>query len=321
LPFAAAVLESFPGLGAGRDVGDGAVIFGCWDRADSSKAVGRVVKSTVIRPCSCLSSGEGDWIGSTVTVTVSLDLMGSSSVNLVTFDVLRPPLVGDLDAATSTDFFMVTATSWLGKRATPISVCWLACSSLTLNVTGTADVPEEEDVFDTSGSTAIELLLDAAEGKSSGVVMAVPNSIGGSAGTGGMPGARELVRGAREFWGADWFGSETLRDRPGCNLWTNSVSLVGLAGLETVAGVLAEGGIETLCRTTGFISSSSRELVESPELSTGDGVMSLIPKVPEGGRGIRPVDTLLEDRLVRDESTSLSTSLPFTEMLPASIGL
>jgi hypothetical protein len=164
----------------------------------------------------------------------------------------------------------------------------------------------------------MELALDAAEGKRSGVVMAVPNCMGGSAGTGGMPAARELVRGASEDRGGatDWFGSEILRDRPGCSLWMLSVSPVGLLAL-----VLAEGGTATLCLTTGFISKSSWELVELLELSTGDGAESGFPNVPRGGSGTRPVDTLLEDRLVRDESMILSTSLPFNEMLPMSIGL
>jgi len=168
----------------------------------------------------------------------------------------------------------------------------------------------------------MELALEAAEEKASGVVMAVPNCMGGSAGTGGMPGASELVRGARELRDTDWFGSETRRDRPGCSLWMDSVSLVGRAGFGALAGAVAEvGGIETLCLTTGFISRSSCELVESPELSTGDGAVSLVPNVPESGSGIRPVDILLDDRLVRDESTILSTSLPLREMVPTSIGL
>jgi hypothetical protein len=167
----------------------------------------------------------------------------------------------------------------------------------------------------------MELALEAAEEKRSGVVMAVPNCIGGSAGTGRMPAARELVRGASEDRGGatDWFGSEIRRDLPGCSLWMLSVSLVGRLGL--LALVLAEGGTATLCLTTVFISKSSWELVELLELSTGDGADSPFPNAPRGGRGTRPVDTLLDDRLVRDESMILSTSLPFIEMLPMSIGL
>ena len=101
----------------------------------------------------------------------------------------------------------------------------------------------------------------------------------------------------------------------------DSVSLVGLLGLGTFAAALTGVGIGTLCLVAGFISKSSWELVEPPELSTGDGVISLTPSVPAGGSGIRPVDILLDDRLVRDESTILSTSFPLSEMLLASIVL
>jgi hypothetical protein len=76
-----------------------------------------------------------------------------------------------------------------------------------------------------------------------------------------------------------------------------------------------------LCLATGFISKSSWELVEPPELSTGDGVASPVPEAAPDASGIRPVDILLEDRLVRDESMIRSTSLPLSEMLPLSTGL
>jgi hypothetical protein len=161
-------------------------------------------------------------------------------------------------------------------------------------------------------------LEETAEENTSGVVMAVPSWRGGSAGTGGMPGPRELVRGARELrvGAAAWFGSEILRERPGCSLWMRSASLVGLSGLVAPG----DAGIGALYLATGFISRSSCELAESLELSTGDGVASPFLNGALGGSGTRPVDILLDDRLVRAESTTLSTSLPFSEVT-MSIGL
>jgi hypothetical protein len=96
------------------------------------------------------------------------------------------------------------------------------------------------------------------------------------------------------------------------------VALVGLFGLGTLT---AEGATAILCLATGFISKSSWELVEPPELSTGDGVASPLLEAAPDGSGIRPVDILLEDRLVRDESMIRSTSLPLSEMLPTSTRL
>jgi hypothetical protein len=176
------------------------------------------------------------------------------------------------------------------------------------------------DVLDATGTMVTELAFEAAEENISGVVTAVPNCMGGSAGIGGVPAARELVRGA---WAlregdAECFEPETRREWPGCSLWTDSVPLVGLLGLGTLA---AEGATAMLCLATGFISKSSWELVEPPELSTGDGVASPVPEAAPDASGIRPVDILLEDRLVRDESMIRSTSLPLSEMLPMSTGL
>jgi hypothetical protein len=222
---------------------------------------------------------------------------------------------------TTVGAFKVAASSSLEDSAETISASWGASTSSTFSTVGNDTALAESDALDATGTIVMELALEAADENSSGVVMAVPNCMGGSSGTGGIPGVRELVRGASELRETDWLGSEILRDRPGCSLWMDSVSLVGLLGLEAVVGTLAVGGIETLCLTTGFISKSSWELVEPPELSTGDDAASLPPNSPTTGSGIRPVDNLLEDRLVRDESTILSTSLPFSEMLPASIGL
>lgn len=79
--------------------------------------------------------------------------------------------------------------------------------------------------------------------------------------------------------------------------------------------------METLCLVTGFISRSSWELLELLELSAGEGTASPVPRGYPDGSGILPVDTLLDDRLVRDESRILSTSFPFSEMAAESIGL
>jgi hypothetical protein len=162
-------------------------------------------------------------------------------------------------------------------------------------------------VLDATGTIVTELEADPPDKDAPGVVIAVPNCIGGSVGTGGIPGAMELVSGTDDVreCAPERFGSDTLRECPGCSRWMVSKLLIGLLGREALAELLSRAG---------FISKSSCELVELPELLTGETV----PSPFASGSETRFVDTLLEDRLVREESiTTLSTSLPFGDMLDA----
>lgn len=196
-PAGAALLESLPGFDEGAAVGT-TISFGA-TKAASSKLVGRAATFTTGRPLSSLTflgSAEGFGLGSAVTVV--LDWIGSSSVNLVILDVLRPFFVGESDAATAAIALTAAASSPLEDSAPLISACWGAASPSTFSTVGTVAVLVESEALDATGTMVTELALDAADENTSGVVMAVPNCIGGRAGTGGIPGARELVRGAWE---------------------------------------------------------------------------------------------------------------------------
>lgn len=221
-PEGAGLLESLPGFDDGAVAGT-AISFGA-AKAASSKLVGRAATFTTGRSFSSLTflgSAVGFGLGSVATVV--LDWIGSSSVNLVILDVLRPFFVGESEAAVgaagiSVGVLTMAVSSSLVDSALPISAYWGAASPSTFSTVGTVAVLVESDALDATGTIVTELALDAADENTSGVVMAVPNCMGGSAGTGGTPGARELVRGAWGLRETDWFGSEILRDRPGCSL-------------------------------------------------------------------------------------------------------
>lgn len=213
--------ESLPDFVAGGgDVGR-TISFGD-GRADSSKFVGRAVAFAVGRFLSSRSRVGCFEIGDTGSmVTVESDLMVSSSVNLVTRG-LRPLFVGESATTTGAVVGVVTSSSSDDSVRT-ISACRGAFVSFIFSTVGVATdgayLAAESDVVDPTGTMVTELALDEAEENTSGVVMAAPNCIGGIAGTGGMPGASELVRGPRELRddAANWFGSEILRDRPGAS--------------------------------------------------------------------------------------------------------
>jgi hypothetical protein len=201
-PAGAALLESLPGFDTGAAVGT-TTSFGA-AKAASSKLVGRAATFTTGRPLSSFTFfGSAEGFGLASVVTVVLDWIGSRSVNLVILDVLRPFFVGESEAAAGAIALMAAASSPLEDSVPLISACWGAASPSTVSTVGTVAVLVESDALDATGTMVTELALDAADENTSGVVMAVPNCIGGSAGTGGISGARELVRGAWELRGTD----------------------------------------------------------------------------------------------------------------------
>lgn len=121
-PAGAALLESLPGFDEGAAVAT--TSFGA-AKAASSKLVGRAATFTTGRPFSSLTffgSAEGFRLGSVVTVV--LDWIGSSSVNLVILDVLRPFFVGDSETAAGAARIPVgAASSSLEDSALLISAC------------------------------------------------------------------------------------------------------------------------------------------------------------------------------------------------------
>lgn len=219
--FALGVLDSLPDLGGACTCTGGSTIsFGC-GRLASSKSVGRAVAVEVSRLFSSLpfaaSVGEGV-LGSIVTITS--DLIVSSSVNLVILETLRGFFGRDSATAIGAIGATVGASSGVtGETSSSLEGCIVTAStssfSTVLGVT-VCIAFAARDALDATGTMVTEL---AADEDTVEVVRAVPNWMGGSAGTGGIPEARELVRVAYEFReGATvWFGSETLREWPGCS--------------------------------------------------------------------------------------------------------
>lgn len=298
--------ESLPGLGSDC-TWDNTTSFGCV-RLASSKSVGRPV---------AIDNGEG---GLATIVAVASDLIVSSSVNLVILDTLRA-FFGRNSAVARGAIAGAFPSRVTGEASSSLETCTTAAPASTFRAVGTGFAARNvaaRDALDAIGTMVTELAEEPAVEDTAEVVTAVPNCMGGSAGTGGIPAARKLVRWAYKFRGgtAEWFGSETRREWPGCSRWTVSMSLVG-RGLTPLIG----GGMEAQC-LVGFISRSSWELFELLELSTGETATSPFLRVSPIGRGVRPIDALLDDRLVCDDTPMiLSTSLPFRDMWPMSTGL